>query len=114
MDKLRDELFEKISQAVKNDTMVAIMIENNDTSVFRTYTNPPGVSFDELKETFLELPFMGMTPDEERFDEWSDYFSSVKDADIFSFELEDGKVQIAVIEGRPAEEHPQPHVYSQV
>lgn len=107
IDKLREEVALKIGEAVKNNIKVVFMMENEEDGDFSIFTNNIGAKFNDLKDAFLEMPFLGRTLPEQRFEEWTDYYEHPEKEDIWSFDLEDGHVQVSVLDGVPAEAKPE-------
>ena len=103
IDKLREEVALKIGEAVKNNIKVVFMMENEEEGDFSIFTNNIGAKFNDLKDAFLEMPFLGRTLPEQRFEEWTDYYEQPEKEDIWSFGLEDGHVQVSVLDGVLAE-----------
>ena len=71
---------------------------NTETGEFSEYSNGYGIDFDEILSDFTEMPFIGHIPISKAFEEWQDYFENPDEAEIYGFELDDGEVQMAILD----------------
>ena len=44
------------------------------------------------------MPFKGHIPISKAFKEWEDYFENLDEAEIYGFDLEDGEMQMAILD----------------
>ena len=52
----------------------------------------------DVLKSFCEMPFLGRISPQDAFEGWEEYFEDVALVEIYGFELEDGMVQIAILD----------------
>ena len=87
-----------IRSAVKNNQVVIIILYDSNNDEYTTVCNNYGIDFDEVLAEFNEMPFVGRISPQDAFDKWGDYYDDPAIAEIYGFELEDGKVQISILD----------------
>lgn len=96
--KTKEDFLLDVREAIKRNQVVMMMLYNSETGDFSEYSNGYGIDFDEMLVDFMEMPFIGHIPVQKAFKEWGDYFENLDEAEIYGFELEDGEVQMAILE----------------
>ena len=96
--KTKEDFLLDVRAAIKRNQVVLMMLHNTETGEFAEYSNDYGIDFDEILSDFMEMPFIGNIPISKAFEKWQDYFENPDEAEIYGFELEDGEVQMAILE----------------
>ena len=84
----------EIHQAVLVSNRIYIIMLCEDTDDYDVITNSDEST--DLPSILSQLPFTGRVYQEDVFPEWYDFVENVEDTEIYGFELEDGKVQVAI------------------
>ena len=98
LEEQRNNFLLDVRAAVKRNQVVVMILYNSDEDEYLTMSNGYDIEFDEVLKSFCEMPFLGRITPEKVFEGWEEYFDDVALAEIFGFELEDGMVQIAILE----------------
>ena len=96
--KTKEDFLLDFRAAIKRNQVVLMMLHNTETGEFSEYSNGYGIDFDEILSDFTEMPFIGHIPISKAFEEWQDYFENPDEAEIYGFELDDGEVQMAILD----------------
>ena len=96
--KTKEDFLLDVRAAIKRNQVVVMMLYNSETDEFCELSNGYGIEFDDMLSKFLEMPFIGHIPISKAFEEWQDYFENPDEAEIYGFELEDGEMQMAILE----------------
>ena len=96
--KTKEDFLLDVRAAIKENRVVIMMLYNAETDDFCVLSNGYGIGFDDMLAEFMEMPFIGHIPISKAFEEWQDYFESPDEAEIYGFELEDGEMQMAILE----------------
>lgn len=96
--KTKEDFLLDVRAAIKRNQAVKIMLYNSETGDFGELSNGYGIDFDDMLAKLLEMPFIGYIPISEAFEEWKDYFENPDEAEIYGFELDDGEMQMAILE----------------
>lgn len=97
-DDLRNNFLLDVRAAVKRNQVVMMILYNDEDGEYAEFSNSYGQDFDEVLSGFLKLPFLGRVSPQDAFEQWEDYFDDVALAEIYGFELEDGMVQMAILD----------------
>lgn len=98
LEEQRNNFLLDVRVAVKRNQVVVIILYNSDENEYLTMSNGYGIEFDDVLKSFCEMPFLGRITPEKVFEGWEEYFDDVALAEIYGFELEDGMVQIAILD----------------
>ena len=96
--KTKEDFLLDVRAAIKRNQVVVMMLYNSETDEFCEMSNVYGIDFDEMLADFMEMPFIGHIPVSKAFEEWQDYFENPDEAEIYGFELDDGEMQMAILE----------------
>lgn len=96
--KTKEDFLLDVRAAIKRNQVVMMMLYNSETGDFAEYSNGFGIDFDEMLASFMEMPFIGHIPVSKAFVEWKDYFDNLDEAEIYGFELDDGEMQMAILD----------------
>lgn len=83
-----------IHQAVLNRKRIYIILFLEETDEYEVITNSDEST--DLPSILSKLPFTGRVYQEDVFPEWYDFVENIEETEIYGFELEDGKVQVAI------------------
>lgn len=97
-EELRDNFLLDVRAAIKRNQVVMMILYNDEDDEYAVFSNSYGQDFDKVLSVFLKLPFLGRVRFQDAFEQWEDFFDDVALAEIYGFELEDGMVQIAILE----------------
>lgn len=78
--------------------MVVMILYNAADDNYVAMSNGYGIEFDEVLKSFCEMPFIGRVSPQDAFEIWNDYYDDVALAEIYGFQLEDGQVQISILD----------------
>ena len=98
LEEQRNNFMLEVRAAVKRNQVVIMILYNSEEDEYFTMSNGYGIEFDDVLKTFCEMPFLGRITPENAFEDWEEYFDDVALAEIYGFKLEDGMVQIAILE----------------
>ncbi len=98
LEEQRNNFLLDVRAAVKRNQVVVMVIYNSEEDDYITMSNGCGMDIDDTLKTICELPFLGRISPEDAFGDWEEYFDDVALAEIYGFELEDGLVQIAILD----------------
>lgn len=94
----KEDFILDVREAVKRNQVVLIMIHSTETDEFGIWSNAEGCEFDSILSALVEMPFTGRVSSTEAFEEWEEYVEDTALAEIYGFELEDGSVQMSILE----------------
>jgi hypothetical protein len=83
-----------IHQAVLDRKRIYIILFLEETDEYEVIINSDKST--DLPSILSELPFTGRVYQEDVFPEWYDFVENIEETEIYGFELEDGKVQVAI------------------
>lgn len=98
LEELRSNFLLEVRAAVKRNQVVVMILYNSDEDEYLTMSNGYGIEFDDVLKSFCEMPFLGRLSSQDVFDGWDEYYDDVALAEIYGFELENGLVQIAILD----------------
>jgi hypothetical protein len=98
LEEQRNNFLLDVRAAVKRNQVVVMLLYNAEEDKCLAMSNGYGIEFDEVLKTFCEMPFLGRITPKNAFEGWEEYFDDVALAEIYGFELEDGMVQIAILD----------------
>ena len=98
LEEQRNNFLLEVRAAVKRNQVVVMILYNSEEDEYLTMSNGYDTDFDDVLQSFCEMPFLGRIKPQDAFKEWEEYFDDVALAEIYGFELEDGLVQIAILE----------------
>lgn len=98
LEDQRNNFLLEVRAAVKRNQVVVMILYNSEEDEYLTMSNGYDIEFDEVLKTFCEMPFLGRISPADVFEEWDEYFDDRALAEIYGFELEDGQVQIAILD----------------
>jgi hypothetical protein len=107
--KSKEDFLLVVRAAIKKNQIVLMMLHNIETGEFAEYSNDYGIDFDEILSDFTEMPFIGHIPISKAFEEWQDYFENPDEAEIYGFELDDGEMQMAILDNDYPQLSPLPY-----
>lgn len=96
--KTKEDFLLDVRAAIKRNQVVMMLLYNSETGDLVEYSNGYDIDFDEALASFVDMPFIGHIPIQKAFKEWGDYFENPDEAEIYGFELDDGEVQMAILE----------------
>lgn len=96
--KTKEDFLLDVRAAIKRNQVVMMMLYNSETDELVEYSNGYGIGFDDMLAAIMEMPFIGHIPVQKAFEEWKDYFENPDEAEIYGFELEDGEMQMAILD----------------
>lgn len=98
LEEQRNNFLLDVRAAMKRKQVVVMILYNSEEDEYYIMRNDYCTDFDDTIKTFCELPFLGRVSPEDAFGDWDEYFDDVALAEIYGFELEDGMVQIAILD----------------
>lgn len=96
LEEQRNNFLLELRAALKRKLVVVMILYNSEKDEYLTMSNGNDTNFDDVLNSFCELPFLGSIKPQDAFKEWKEYVD-VEDVDIYGFELEDGMVQISIL-----------------
>lgn len=96
--KTKEDFLLDVRAAIKRNQVVMMMLHNTETGEFSELSNGYDIDFDEILADFMEMPFIGHIPVSKAFEKWKDYFENPDEAEIYGFELEDGEMQMTILD----------------
>lgn len=97
MEQKIDFLLE-VRSAVKRNQVVIMILYNSELDEYCVVSNGYGIDIDDVLSSFNEMPFLGRIKVEDAFENWNEYYDDLALAEIYGFELEDGLVQMAILD----------------
>lgn len=98
LEEQRNNFLLEVRAAVKRNQVIVMILYNSEEDEYLTMSNGYGIEFDDALNAFCEMPFLGRIAPEDVFEDWEEYFDDFALAEIYGFELEDGIVQIAILD----------------
>lgn len=98
LEDQRSNFLLDLRAALKRNQLVVMILYNSEKNEYLTLINGYDAEFDDVLNAYCELPFLGRIKTEDAFKDWSIYYDDVALAEIYGFELEDGMVQIAILD----------------
>lgn len=96
LEEERNNFLLELRSALKRNLVVVMILYNSEKDEYLTMSNGNDTNFDDVLNSFCELPFLGSIKPQDAFKEWKEYVD-VEDVEIYGFELEDGMVQISIL-----------------
>ena len=90
----KEDFLIDIHQAVLDRKRIYLIMLCEETGEYDVITNSDEST--DLPSILSQLPFTGRVYREDVFPEWYDFVENVEDTEIYGFELDDGKVQVAI------------------
>ena len=90
----KEDYLIEIHQAVLDRKRIYIIMLCEETDEYDVITNSDEST--DLPSILSKLPFTGRVYQEDVFPAWYDFVENVEDTEIYVFDLEDGKVQVAI------------------
>ena len=97
-DEQRANYLLEVRAAIKRNQVVVMIMYNAEKDEYAVWSNGYDTNFDEFINAFCEMPFMGRVSPLDTFVQWEDYFDDPVLHEIYGFELEDGMVQMAILD----------------
>ena len=98
LEEQRNNFLLDVRAAVKRNQVVVMILYNSEKDDYLIMRNGLFSDFDDVLKSFCEMPFLGRIKPDDAFKGWDAYFDDVALAEIYGFELEDGSVQIAILD----------------
>ncbi len=98
LEEQRDDFLLEVRAAVRRNQVVVMILYSAADDDYVAMSNGYGIGFDEVLKSFCEMPFIGRVSPQEAFERWNDYYDDVALAEIYGFQLEDGQVQISILD----------------
>ena len=98
LEEQRNNFLLDVRAAVKRNQVVVMILYNSEKDDYLIMRNGLFSDFDDVLESFCEMPFLGRITPEDAFKGWDAYVDDVALAEIYGFELEDGMVQITILD----------------
>ena len=98
LEEQRNNFLLDVWAAVKRNQVVVMILYNSEEDRYDILRNGLFSDFDDVLKSFSEMPFLGRIQPQDIFKDWKGYFDDVASAEIYGFELEDGMVQIAILD----------------
>lgn len=98
LEEQRNNFLLDVRAAVKRNQVVVMILYNSEEDEYITMSNGYDTEFDDVLKSFCEMPFLGRIKPQDAFKKWEEYYDDVALAEIYGFELEDGLVQIAILD----------------
>ena len=97
-EEQRNDFLLEVRTAIKRNQVVVIILYNADEDEYAVFSNGYDANFDDIVMTFCEMPFLGRVSPLDIYEQWEDYFDDPALGEIYGFELEDGMVQMAILD----------------
>lgn len=97
-DEQRANYLLEVRAAIKRNQVVVMIMYNAEKDEYAVWSNGYDTNFDDFINAFCEMPFMGRVSPLDTFVQWEDYFDDPALHEIYGFELEDGMVQMAILD----------------
>ena len=97
-EEQRDDFLLEVRAAIKRNQVVVMILYNAEEDEYAVYSNGYDADFEDVLKAFCEMPFLGRVEPLDIFEQWEDYFDDPALGEIYGFELEDGMVQMAILE----------------
>ena len=97
-EEQRNNFILEVRSAIKRNQVVVMILYNAEEDKYAVFSNSYDANFDDIIKAFLEMPFLGRVDPLDIFEQWEDYFDDPALGEIYGFELEDGMVQMAILE----------------
>jgi hypothetical protein len=97
-DENRADFLLELRAAIKRNQVVVMIMYNSEENKYGVWSNGYDTDFEEILNAFCEMPFMGRVSPLDYFVQWEDFFEDPALHEIYGFELEDGMVQIAILD----------------
>jgi hypothetical protein len=75
-----------------------MILFNLEKDEYITISNGYDAEFEDVLNAYCELPFLGRIKPQNAFEDWVEYYDDLSFSEIYGFELEDGIVQIAILD----------------
>ena len=97
-EEQRNNFILEVRSAIKRNQVVVMILYNAEEDKYAVFSNGYDANFDDIIKAFLEMPLLGRVDPLDIFEQWEDYFDDPALGEIYGFELEDGMVQMAILE----------------
>lgn len=86
-----------IINANKKGKAVVFVIESSDGEV-EVWTNSDRANFVGMASMLLQTKWTGRVPASEVWGEWQHFYDSPDEAEVYGYELEDGVIQVGILD----------------
>ena len=97
-EEQRNDFVLEVCAAIKRNQVVVMILYNAEEDEYAEFSNGYDANFEDIVKAFCEMPFLGRVSPLDTFEQWEDYFDDPALGEIYGFELEDGMVQIAILD----------------
>ena len=97
-EEQRNDFLLEVRAAIKRNQVVVMILHNAEEDEYAVFSNGYDAKFEDIVKTFCEMPFLGRVEPLDIFEQWEDYFDDSALGEIYGFELEDGMVQMAILD----------------
>lgn len=97
-DDLRSDFLLNLRDAIDKKRLVVLIAWSKEDDEWSAFLPGDKAESDAILNTIETLPFIGKMTLEDAFEMWDDYYDDTALAEIFGFELEDGQIQISILE----------------
>lgn len=98
LEEQRSNFLLDLREALKSNQLVIMILHNSEKNEYLTLINGYDAEFDDVLNAYCKLPFLGRIKPQDAFEDWREYCDDVTLAEVYGFELEDGMVQIAILD----------------
>lgn len=102
----KEDFLIDIAEAGKSGKAVVIVTEGTDENgelSVSTFVASGSTDTKELATGFSQIDWTGRVPVDEVWGEWQRFYDTPEDAEVYGFDLEDGKVQVGIFNMSPGE-----------
>ena len=97
-DDLRSDFLLEVRNAIVQKKNVILMMYNSDDGDWCVMSPSEEGELNALLEPLCKLPFLGRIRPKDAFGMWEENYEDVALADIYGFELDDGVVQVSIVD----------------
>lgn len=98
LEEQRGDFLLEVRTAIKRNQVVVMILYSAADDDYVAMSNGYGIEIDEVLKFFCEMPFIGRVSPQDAFERWNDYYDDVESAEIYGFQLDDGQVQISILD----------------
>ena len=97
-DDLMSDFLLEVRNAIIQKKNIILMTNNSDDGNWCVMSPGEETELNALLEPLCKLPFLGRIQPKDAFGMWEEYYEDVALADIYGFELDDGLVQVSIVD----------------
>jgi hypothetical protein len=97
-DDLRSDFLLEVRNAIVQKKNVVLMMYNSEDGDWCVMSPGEETGWNALLEPLCKLPFLGRIQPKDAFGMWEEYYEDVALANIYGFELDDGLVQVSIVD----------------